>query len=132
MRAIILIFLGFCTGVQADTIDHYMNIANQIPQMEIKADPQSQTWARSARTVMTLTCDNIIDSLNLANHLVTQKGQPLFCLPAETQLTTEQLDSLIQQTYRENQSQTSDKNKMTVSQVALMGLEKQFPCEKAG
>ena len=38
------------------------------------------------------------------------------------------MNELIQQTYSEISSQASDKNKMTVSQVALLGIEKRYPC----
>lgn len=117
-------------STQADTIDHYMNIANNIPRMEMKADPQSQAWARSARTVLTLTSESIAETLLLSNETAKQIGKPLFCLPAGTALNAINLNELIQQTYREISSQQSDKNKMTVSQVALLGLKKQYPCEQ--
>lgn len=129
MRRIIYFLLAMSTGACADTIDHYMNIVNNIPQMEMKADPQSQAWARSARNILTLTCESIAETLILANDSAKSQGQPLFCLPAGTQLKAELLDSLIQQTYRSLSSQQSDKNKMTVSQVALLGVSKQYPCQ---
>jgi hypothetical protein len=114
----------------ADTIDHFMNIANNIPQMEMKADPQSQSWARSARTVLILTSESIAETLLLANETASQQGAALFCVPNGTQLTGTNLNELIQQTYREISSQQSDKNSMTVSQVALLGLKKQYPCKQ--
>ncbi len=49
MRRFIFLFLMVSVSTYADTIDHFINIANNIPQMEMKADPQSQAWARSAR-----------------------------------------------------------------------------------
>ena len=113
----------------ADTIDHYMNIVSNIPQMEMKADPQSQAWARSARTVLTLTCESIAETLLLSNETAKQLGAPLFCLPHTVQLDGATLSELIQQTYREISSQQSDKDKMTVSQVALMGLKRTYPCQ---
>lgn len=130
MRQIIVLFvmLAFASSY-ADTIDHYMNIANNIPQMEMKADQQSQTWARSARTVLLLTCDSIVETLTLANETAKQHGTPLFCLPPSTQLSADTLNNLIQQTYRDISSQQSDKDKMTVAQVALLGLNKQYPCQ---
>lgn len=125
-----ILFLFTIAGFNcfADTMDHYMNIANQIPQMEMKADPQSQAWARSARTVLQLTCDSIVETLILANDTAKAHGSPLFCLPAGTQISALLLNDLIQQTYKQNPSQQSEKDKMTVSQVALMGLSKQYPC----
>lgn len=115
----------------ADTIDHYMNIANNIPQMEMKADPQSQAWARSAHTVLTLTCDGIFDSLLLANETAKQSGHPLFCLAQGAQITPEMLNDIIQNTYRELKTPSAEKDKMTVSQVALLGVQKQYPCAPA-
>ena len=129
--------LGYCIlflGARytfADTIDHYMNIANNIPQMEMKADAQSQAWARSARTVLTLTCDGITDSLILANETAKQHGQPLFCLATGTQISPEMLNGMIQQTYRELNTPQAEKDKMTVSNVALLGMQKQYPCAAA-
>lgn len=117
-------------GIRADTIDHFMNIATNIPQMEMKADPQSQAWARSARTVLTLTCESIAETLLLSNETVQQSGKPLFCLTPGTELSAIVLNDLIQQTYREISSQQSDKDKMTVSQVALLGLKKKYPCQQ--
>ena len=128
MRYFAFLFLILPITLHADTIDHYMNIANNIPQMEIKADPQAQAWARSARTVLILTSESIIDTLTLFNDAQRQNGSPLFCPPAEIPITATMLNELIQQTYKELSSQQSDKDKMTVSQVALLGLKKQYPC----
>jgi hypothetical protein len=125
-----ILITGYTNAI-ADTIDHYMNIANGIPQMEIKADPQSQAWARSARMVLTLACDGIAESLILANETAKEHGQPLFCLPASTQIHPEMFSALIQQTYKELTIPQAEKDKMTVSQIALLGLKKQYPCEPA-
>ena len=129
MRYIIAFAFILSSTSYADTIDHFMNIANNIPQMETKADSQSQTWARSARTVLVLTSESIAETLTLANETAKQQGSPLFCLPPSVQLNGSTLSELIQQTYKEISSQQSDKDKMTVSQVALMGLKKQYPCQ---
>ncbi len=125
-RILIMVGTALCLPAFADTIDHYMNIANNIPQMELKADPQAQAWARSARTVLVLACDSVNDTLMLANDNAKAKGAPLFCLPAGTQISPESMNELIQQTYKETQQ--SDKDKLTVSQVALMGMIKKYPC----
>lgn len=84
MQSKISCFFGLLFGLSSivfsDTIDHYMNIANGIPQMEMKADSESQTWARSARTVLTLTCDGIADTLMLANETSKNKASLFFVL----------------------------------------------------
>ncbi len=128
MRRIIYICLLLSAGAYADTIDHYMNIATKIPQMEMKADPESQAWARSARTVLILTSESISETLLLLNDTAKQHGTPLFCLPIGEQLSAATVNELIQQTYKDIYSQQSDKDKMTVSQVALLGISNKFPC----
>ena len=128
MRRILYLFFVCTIPTHADTIEHFMNIANNIPQMEMKADQQSQVWARSARTVLVLTSESIAETLMLANDTAKQRGSPLFCPPPNVQISATMLNDLIQQTYREISSQQSDKNKMSVSQVALLGLSKQYPC----
>lgn len=115
----------------ADTIDHYVGIANNIPQMEMKADPQSQAWARSARNILFLTSESVAESLTLMNQTASAKGNAFFCLPPNTKLDGKMLNDLILQTYTEISSQQSDKEKMTVSEVALLGLSKQYPCQKS-
>lgn len=127
-RTIFLFILSFTT--YADTIEHFMNIANNIPKMEMKADPQSQAWARSARNILTLTCESISETLLIMNDAAKSQGSPLFCLPAGTQMNADNLNQLIQQTYRELSSQKSDKDKMTVSQVALLGISQHYPCKE--
>lgn len=129
LKQILWMLLGISAYSYGDTIDHYMNIANGIPQMEMKADEQSQAWARSARTVLTLTCDGIADSLMLANETARQQGKPLFCLTPGVQISPEMLSALIQQTYQSLSIAQAEKDKMTVSQVALLGIQKQYPCK---
>lgn len=114
----------------ADTMDHYMGIVNNIPKMEIKADGQAQIWAKSARNVLLLTCESVAESLKIANDMASRQNTPLFCMPANTALDGTMLHNLVQQTYRDISSQESDKSKMTVSEVALIGLTKSYPCTK--
>ena len=60
MRSLTFLFILLLSCyAKADTIDNYMNIANNIPQMEMKADPQAQAWARSARHVLDVTSESI-------------------------------------------------------------------------
>ena len=112
----------------ADTIGRYMNIANNIPKMEMKADKQAHTWARSARTILSLTSESIAETLMLANTTAAERGSAIFCMPAGIALNALMLNEIIQQTYREISSQESDKNNMTVSQVALIGVTQKYPC----
>lgn len=124
----VCIFFSMMSTVWADTIEHYMNIANRIPQMEIKADPQALAWARSARIVLDIACEGIAETLIQANEAAKNQGKPLFCLPPGVQVNAALLENLIQQTYNGLSSQQSDKNTMTVSQVAWLGMSKTYPC----
>ncbi len=112
----------------SDTIDHYMKIVQSVPKMAMRADPRSQAWARSARNILILTSESVGESLTLANEAATHQGTPLFCLPPTVRLNGVMMNELIQQTYRDISSQRSDKDKMTVSQVALIGVTKLYPC----
>ncbi len=116
-------------NASADTMGHYMNIADNIPLMEIKADPQAQAWARSARNILILTSESIIESLSVANEGAKQSGKPMFCLKPKSTLTATEMNDLIQKTFKELATTDRDKNNMTVSQLALMGLSQQYPCE---
>ena len=116
-------------SLHADTIDYYMNIANRITQMEIKADLQAQAWARSAHHVLTITSESIAETMIEANEVASNQGKPIFCLPEGISLDSVLLNDLIQQTYKEISSQQSDKDKMTVSQIAWIGVAKQYPCK---
>ncbi|WP_198333127.1 phosphatase [Legionella clemsonensis] len=130
MRAFIFLSMLLSTfSLQADTMEHYMNISNAIPQMEMKADPQAQAWARSARNVLIITDESIAETLLQANELAKSQGKPLFCLPPGTALNAVTLNGIILETYRTISSQQSDKDKMTVSQVAWLGVTKKYPCE---
>lgn len=82
MRTYLFLMLSILSFlVKADTIDHYINISNNIPQMEMKADAQSQAWARSARNVLIITAESIAETLTQANDLAKSQGRQLFCLP---------------------------------------------------
>lgn len=129
MRSSIGLLMLLSSVAMADTMDHYMNISNQIPQMEMKADPQAQTWARSARNVLIITNESIAETLTQANELAKNQGAPLFCLPAGVSLSANTLNDIIVKTYRELSSQQSDKDKMTVSQMAWLGVSKTWPCQ---
>lgn len=127
--SIIAIALLSSFFTHADTMDHYMNISNQIPQMEMKADPQAQAWARSARSVLIITNESIAETLLQANEQAKTQGKPLFCLPPSATLNAITLNGIILQTYKDISSQQSDKDKMTVSQIAFLGVTKTWPCD---
>lgn len=106
-----------------------MNIAENIPKMEMKADEDAQVWVRSARNILNLTCESIAETLIAANKSATEQGHPLFCLNADGQnLQPASLNTLIQKTYREMLTPKDVKDNLTVSEVALMGLMQTYPC----
>src|ERR1044071_5417298 len=90
-----LLFFFINTYLYADTINNYMSIANNIPQMEIKADPQAQAWARSAHHVLTVTSESIAETMLQANETAKNLGKPLFCLPSGVQINSIMLNELI-------------------------------------
>lgn len=128
MRVLIVLLLCGSSLLNADTMDHYMGIANQIPQMEMKADARAQAWARSAKSVLMVTNESIAETLLQANELAKNQGKALFCLPQNTPLNAATLSTIILQTYRSLSSQQSDKDKMTVSQIAWLGVTQTYPC----
>ncbi|MFT4058678.1 MAG: phosphatase [Legionella sp.] len=129
MRIFLTFFILIAHYGHADTIRSYMGIANQIPQMEVKADPQAQAWARSARHVLTITSESIAETIIQANEIAKKQGNPIFCLPPGVQLNSLQLNDLIQLTYKEMTNEATDKDAMTVSQVAWVGVTKNYPCK---
>ena len=69
--------------------------------------------------------------LILANQEAEKKGAPLFCLPAGEKLSNSSINELIKNTYLGiSSTNLQDKNKMTVSQIALIGMQKQYACKK--
>lgn len=127
----ILFAFSIAGNASADTIDHYMNIVTNLPQMEMKADSDSQAWARSARNILMLTSETIAESLLLANAEATKKGTPLFCPPHGEKISNSSINEIIKNAYTTMPSnEINNRNNMTVSQVALVGLQKEFPCKK--
>lgn len=128
MRCLAPLMLCLSSTVLADTIEHYMNIADNIPRMEMKADPQSQAWARSARNVLIITAESIAESFIQINEEARNHGNPLFCLPASTPLNGVTMDNLIQETWRSLSATQNAQQSLTVSQVAWQGVVRKFPC----
>jgi hypothetical protein len=132
MRTLLLILLsvqpllGF-----ADTIEQFINISNSIPTMEMKADPQAQAWARSARNVLTITTESIAEALIEANQLASAQGKPLFCLPETVSLNAQTMKTLIENAYQNTPEIQSQKNQLSVSKVAWLAVLKSYPCSAA-
>lgn len=131
MRFLFIPFLLiFSLSAHADTIEHYMDIYKNIPQMEMKADPQSQAWARSARNVLSVTDETLAETLMHANEIAKTQGNPLFCLPTGVVLNNTTLSALLVKTYRAQASQNPAKNTLSVSQIAWLGVTQTYPCNR--
>ena len=127
-KYLMLLICFYSSIIAADSIAHYMSIAQNIPRMEMKADSNSQAWARSARNILLLTGESIWESLKIANQNAAQLGTPLFCVPTDQNITAEKISELIQTTFQKLSFNTEDQNQMTVAQIALRGLEESYPC----
>ena len=57
-------------------------------------------------------------------------GVPLFCLPSGQLLDATKMSIIIGNTYQSISSQQSDKNSMTISQIAWLGVQREYPCTK--
>jgi len=130
MRVVIFCLFFICHSAFADTMLHFMNIANQIPKMEMKADPQAQAWARSARNVLIITCESIAETIIEANDYAKKQGTPLFCMHDNNSLSATVLNELIQKTYKELAVPQKQKDSMTVSQLAWVAMQKNYPCKQ--
>lgn len=115
----------------ADKIIKFMNVANNIPRMEMKPDQNSQAWAKSARNILLLTSESIWESLYSVNQVNTQSGNPLFCIPSQEAMSAEKMTDLIEDTYRNLSMSDDEKNQLTVAQVALMGLQQKYGCSNS-
>ncbi|MDP3560540.1 MAG: phosphatase [Legionellaceae bacterium] len=127
------VFLLLVVGQSfADTMGNYMKIADNIPKMEVTADPQAQAWARSARNVLYITNEEIAETMTQANILATKEnGKPLYCLPAGVTLNALTLKDLIAQTFKTLASQKVGQENLSVSEVAWIAVRQQYPCAGA-
>lgn len=128
LRIIWLLSTLFASTCFADTVAGYMSIAENLPRMEMKADAESQAWSRSARNVLLLTCETVWDGLKAANQTASQQGKPLFCPPANKNLSAEEMLDMINDTYREMSLSDSEKSQMSIAQLAFLGLQKKYKC----
>lgn len=120
----VVLAIATCQISWSDSIANYQHISQSIPKMEIKADEQSQAWARSARHVLTITNESIAETLVAMNEEATKQGQPFFCLPKNQLLDAQNLGRLLE---KASQNQFPN-NKTTVSQIALEMVKKKYPC----
>jgi len=126
---LLMFLLNLCsTIVAADSIAHFIGISQNIPRMEMKADANSQAWARSARNILLLTGESIWESLQAANQHAEKLGRPLFCIPEQQTITAEAMYDLIEKTYASMKLSAAEQNNISVGQIALSGLQQSYPC----
>ena len=132
MRYLIILLVLISNLAQADKIKNYIEISSSIPQMELKADPHSQSWARSARNIITSTDETILQTAVLMNSLSAKQGKPLFCFSNNTKIDNKTIDTIIKNTYRDLVAQgKANVNNMSVSEVAVIGIANKYPCTAA-
>ena len=128
IKTLFLLLTASLSQAYADTIGNYMTIANGVPKMEMNADAKAQAWARSARNIINITDESIAQTLEAINTLAAKRGKPLYCLKKDS-LNATTLDSIIRQTYTELASKKEGIEKMTISEIAIIGLMKKYPCQ---
>ena len=64
---ILAMFIYNCLFItcNADTLGKYAGISKSIPQARLKADPQAHIWARSAKSILNIIEETIIELSNL-------------------------------------------------------------------
>ncbi len=112
----------------SDTIANYQRISQSVPKMEIKANEQSQAWARSARHVLNITNESIAETLIAINEEAMKRGRPFFCLQKNQRLDAQRLGQLIEDASK-NLNRKSPSSLATVSQIAFEAVLKNYPCQ---
>ena len=126
---LIIITLFHCLIAQADSIASYMKIANNIPKMEIQADPKSQALARSSRNVLIITTEAIAETMLQANDIAKQKGAPLFCLPKGMKLDASSMDALIKKGAQKLRVSAKEQSSISVSKIAWDEVISEYSCQ---
>ena len=126
-KCIICLVLLWHTTLFADTLGKYASIARNIPSMELKADAQSQAWARSARSVLGVTDEAIAQSVVAMNLLALKNGTPLICAPPETKIDTAMIHTILA---KHIASMPADDVSRSISEVVVTILTNQYPCHQ--
>lgn len=111
----------------ADTLGKYAGIAKSIPQARLKADPQSQAWARSARSILDVTEETIAQTIQSMQALALQQQQAIFCLPQGQSLDTAKVHQVLEQLIA-NINETEAKQ--TISEAVIAKLAADYSCSK--
>lgn len=126
-KCIICLLLLWHASLFADTLGKYASIAKNIPSMELKADAQSQAWARSARSVLAVTDEAIAQSVVAMNSLGLKNGTPLICSPPDTQIDTSMIHNILSKYISTMAAEDANKS---ISEVVVTILTNQYPCHQ--
>lgn len=125
-----LLGIGTIASAQADTIGNYMTIVNNIPEMSVKPDEQSQAWVRSARSMIGLADQTMAQTILSMNAVAAKQGSPIYCFPANFNLDAAAVDDIIQKTYGEWVKSQQASPSMPASDVLLAGMA-QYACSSS-
>jgi hypothetical protein len=130
MRLKSIIFTLMVAGsvtTQADTLGKYASIAKSIPTMQLKADPKSQAWARSARSILAVTDEAIAESIDAMNTISKNNGRPLICMPESKPIDSTMVHTLLAELISKMAPDEASKN---ISAVVVSKLNTSFPCNQ--
>lgn len=122
---VLLSSLFFSFPLFADTIVKYAGISKNIMQMALKADPKSQAWVRSARSILAVTDETVAQTVTAMNVLAQQSGTPLLCPPVSTKIDGPAIHKLLQ----DKVAHLDSGDRRTISEVVIEGLKKRYPCK---
>ena len=126
LSCLVLLVISF--GTYADTIGKYAKIAKSIPQMSLKADPQSQAWMRSAKSILAITDETVAQTIMAMNQLAKSQGRPLICLPDGKVIDGDTVHGILASKI---QGDVDENAPDTISNIVTQELVKTYPCNGA-
>ena len=129
MKKFILLsfLLTILSTAYSDTIGKYASIAKEIPKARLTADPKSQAWARSARSILNVTEETLAQTIQSMQALASKHNTPLLCLPAGQQIDNNLIHHTLEQLVNNFSPKDADKS---ISQAVIEQLEAQYPCNQ--
>lgn len=123
------LLLSMTTLSNADTIGRYAEILKSIPEASLKADPKSQAWAHSARTILAVAEESITETIASIQKITDKQNTPLFCLPNNEEIGLD----IVHKTLEKNVENLKRNNESkTLSEVVITDLIAHYPCPADG
>lgn len=110
----------------ADTIGRYAGIAKSIPEATLKADPKSQAWAHSARTILHVAEESIAESISSMQNAAMRLQRPILCMPQGRSINTALIHEILEQNIAQLKPSDETKN---LSNVVVASLSTKYPCQ---